>query len=115
MLWLNFRQVFVKAIDCHIPSKMTSTRHNLPWVTPAIRWEIRKKQRLYNKARKNGTASAWADFKKLRLSIDRQIKKAHQTYISDVIGESLKTEDTQPFWTYIKKMSQEVFGISSLT
>ena len=32
-----------------------------------------------------------------------------------MIGESLKSEDTKPFWNYIKKMSQEVFGISSLT
>ena len=114
-LWLDFKQVLSKAMDRHIPSKMSSTRHNLPWVDSTIRRAIRKKQKLYNKARKSGTASAWSDFKNFRRSIDRQIREAHQTYIHNVIGESLKTDNTKPFWNYIKKMKQEVFGISSLT
>jgi hypothetical protein len=32
----------------------------------------------------------------------------------DIIGEALKSEDTKPFWNYIKSVKQEVFGISTL-
>jgi hypothetical protein len=76
---------------------------------------IRRKQRLYNKARKSGSPEDWLKFKSLRRSIDRGIKKAHQRYINEVIGESLKSENTKPFWNYIKSTSQEVFGISDLS
>ena len=98
-----------------IPSKMSSTRHNLPWVDRSIRRVIRRKKRLYKKARKSGSPATWNKFKSLRRSIDRKIKKAHKNYIHDVIGGSLKSENSKPFWNYIKTKSQEVFGISTLS
>ena len=113
-LWQEFQDVLQSAIDSHIPSKMSSTRYNLPWVDSTVRRSIRKKQRLYNKARKSGSRVAWEKFKHLRRSIDKKIKKAHQQYVHEVIGESLKSENTKPFWSYIKSKKQEVFGISTL-
>lgn len=114
-LWTEFQTVLQATIDKNVPSKMSSTRYNLPWVDQTIRRAIRRKQRLYNKARKSGSPDDWLKFKTTRRSIDRGIKKAHNRYINEVIGGSLRSENTKPFWNYIKSTRQEVFGISTLS
>ena len=53
-------------------------------------------------------------FRRLRRLIDRKIRKAHSSYIRDVIGASLKTDNTRPFWNFIKSKRREVSGVSPL-
>ena len=110
-LWDNFQTTLQAAIDKYVPSKLSSTRYNSPWIDQSIRRDIRRKQRLYNKARKSGSSKDWENFKSLR----RLIRKAHNQYVNNVIGESLKSDNTKPFWKFIKSTRQEVFGISSLS
>ena len=74
---------------------------------------IWKKQRVYKKARKRNNKVLWDQFKLLRRRTDRQIKKQYKTYVKDVIGASVHSENTKPFWNFIKTKRQEVFGISS--
>ena len=41
----------------HIPSKLSSTRYNVPWLTSTIRRMCRKKRRLYRRAKSQGNKS----------------------------------------------------------
>ena len=49
--WKDFTKFLGKMMDKNIPSKTTSIRHNLPWLNSSLKRMIRKKQRLYNKAK----------------------------------------------------------------
>ena len=40
------------AIKNHVPTKTISGRWNLPWITPGLRRLMRKKQRVYNLAKR---------------------------------------------------------------
>ncbi len=52
--WQKIKNHLAKMMNDHIPSKFTTTRFNLPWITDLIKWLNRKKkQRLYNKAKKS--------------------------------------------------------------
>ena len=93
---------------------MSSSRFTLPWVTQDIRRQIRKKQRCYNKAKKSGTCNDKDAFRKLRRQTDRVIRKEYRHYVSKVIGGSLETDNTKPFWKFIKAKKQQSFGISPL-
>ena len=48
-----------RIMDAHIPYKMSSSRHNLPWFNRSLRRQSRAKQRLYNKAKRSGNPTHW--------------------------------------------------------
>jgi hypothetical protein len=101
-------------MDTNIPHKMSSAKPSLPWVNASIKRGIRKKRKLYNRARKTGDFATWDKFKDLRRKIDRQMRKLHRDHVHD-IGTSLQSENTKPFWNYVKAIRKEVFGVSPLT
>ncbi|XP_077988548.1 uncharacterized protein LOC144443049 [Glandiceps talaboti] len=111
----EFNQLIQNAMNQHIPSQMSSSRWKLPWINRSIRRDVCIKKRLYKKARKHATLSTWDAFKKHRRNTDRKTRKAKQEYVHDVIGGSLQTNNTKPFWNFIKSSRQEVFGVSTLT
>ena len=50
----DFQQHVEDMLDKHVPtklSKLSSSRKNVPWLTPTIRRMCRKKQHLYNRAK----------------------------------------------------------------
>jgi hypothetical protein len=51
-LWRDFKSVLFTSMDKFIPSKMTSSNHNLPWVDASIRRAVRRKQRLITELEK---------------------------------------------------------------
>ena len=51
----------------HIPTKLSSSRHNVPWLTGEVRKLCRKKRRLYRKAKKASAGQAHKDaYKKVK-------------------------------------------------
>ena len=50
--WTDFKDILTNAIEEHIPSKMLSSRWDVPWLNNDLKRLIRKKQRVYNKAKK---------------------------------------------------------------
>jgi hypothetical protein len=113
-LWEMFKSTLLDSIDKHIPSKMTSARFTLPWVNRDIRKLIRKKQRRYNKAKRTNNWKDKENFRDCRRKIDRAIRKEYRRYVSDVIGGSLESNNTKPFWKFIKAKKQHTFGIAPL-
>lgn len=61
-----FKEIVNDTIKKHIPQKTLGSRWNLPWLTNTITRVIRKKKRLYNKAKRSGNTSDWKNFKDLR-------------------------------------------------
>ncbi len=51
--WQDFKDFVEHILDKHVPTKMTSTRYNLPWFNRQLKRMCRCKQRLYNKAWKS--------------------------------------------------------------
>ena len=48
--------------DKHIPSKASRSVSSVPWITPAIRRKIRRKNATHAKAKKSGSASLFLKF-----------------------------------------------------
>ena len=87
------------ALKNHVPTKTISGRWNLPWITPGLRRLMRKKQRVYNLAKRMQNPQHWKKFKELR-------KTSSGKKNSPFIGKK--------FWTYIKSKRKDNVGISSL-
>ena len=68
---------------------------------------LRKKQRLYRKARRSGTDKSWARFKRHRRSVDRHKRRRHRVFISNVYEPCWKRTIQSPsgiewecFWNF---------------
>ena len=62
--WENFKKILTDARDKFVPSKLSTTRHNLPWYNQKLRRLAKKKQRLFNKAiKKSKTKDDTKQFK----------------------------------------------------
>ena len=68
--------------DKHIPTKLTSTRHNVPWLTPGVKKMCRKKPRLYRRARKTQKPEHKEAFKMAQNETRNALKKSHWSYVN---------------------------------
>ena len=50
-MWVSFNSEVIAAIERFIPTKMTKTKYNLPWKDSSIRRLIRKRDKVYFRAR----------------------------------------------------------------
>ena len=107
-LWTGFTQVIKTSMDKYIPTKMCSSKVKLPWMTDRLRRACNKKRKLYDKARRTGDFELWDKFKETRRKLDRNLRNLRRDYLSNICN-SLKTNNTKPFWRYIKSIYDERF------
>ncbi|XP_038074867.1 uncharacterized protein LOC119742770 [Patiria miniata] len=112
-LWLGFKHALTTAMERHIPTKMTSTNSSLPWFKQSHKCIMRRKRKAYDKARSTGATSDWEIFRQLRRLLDRTLRKSRSKHLLD-LGENLTSNNTKPFWRYIKSLRQSSTGVSTL-
>ena len=103
-----------QAIDKHVPQKQVKPNRKLPWITTQLKRMIRKRERLFKKARRSKLASYWQSYKSYRNSVKKQIQQAHESYVNDVIGGSLEEGNAKSFWNYVKLKRTGSTGIPPL-
>ena len=109
VMWTAVKTTITSALDKHVPTKLTSTRYTHPWVNTNLRRLMRRKQRADRKAKQTGQPRDWVRFKRLQAEVQRSTRKAHRSYMQDVVSADLK-EKPKRFWSYIKSRRQEASG-----
>ena len=74
---------------------------------------MRKKDRLHRRAVRTKDQHHWKALKRQRNSVSNLIKVSHNSYLNDVIGDSL-TENPKKFFSYVKHSRSENLGIPPL-
>ena len=105
----SLTEFITQLISKHVPQKLASMRRIVPWMTRSLRRVCRKKQWLYNKARKK---HSWQEFRSLQRRTTGTLRAARRDYINNILVESLETKDNKPFWSYIKSQHQEICGVA---
>ena len=62
--WLFFKKGLLNIMEKHVPSSLTSTRHNLPWLHRHLKKCIKKKHKLFKKAKTSKSDQAWKKYRK---------------------------------------------------
>ena len=110
----NFITSFIQDLtDKHIPSKTSRSVSSVPWMTSAIRRKIHRKNATHAKAKKSGSAKTKAKFETLRREIIADIRKQHDLYVNNLVGD-VKT-NPKDFNRYInsQKWTPRVFKKSN--
>ena len=96
--------------DKHIPSKTSCSVSSVPWITPAIRRKIHRKNATH--AKKSGSAKIRAEFETLRREIKADIRKQHDLYVNNLSGDV--KADPKDFYQYINSQKKDAQGIPPL-
>ena len=76
-IWSHWSDLYKQILDDHAPVKRIKLRNNqLPWVSPDIQMQIRKRNRLYKKFRRTPTDLNWSNYKVQRNRVTALKKKA---------------------------------------
>jgi hypothetical protein len=110
-LWYTFKTQLESTMNTNIPHKEIQSRNSIPWIRKKERKMQEKKQRLYRQARKT---KKWSNYRSYQKECKRHLRKAEYEYINQNIFEELKTNNTKPFWKYIKSKRQDAEGIAPL-
>ena len=110
-LWLKFKTQLQKSIDTNIPSFMLKKNNSLPWLSPHLKKMLRKKQRMFKKAR---STRNWSGYREYQKYCRRELRKAEWQYINGKILQGLEQKDNKPFWRYIKAKKQDNTGVAPL-
>ena len=101
-------------ITSHVPTKQSSSRHKVPWLTTRLRRMCRKKQRLYNRAKKSRKEHHWSTYKSHKKSTTKALNKARIDYINGILQASLDEGNPKPFWRYIFSQRNDRGGVAAL-
>ena len=87
--WCTIESILINLLNDYVPYRTTKSRHNLPWITNEIKRSMRKRDRLFHRARKSNSNIDWANFRKFRNSVAKSIISSHKNYINNIIGSTL--------------------------
>ena len=116
-LWIKCKSTILDAVEQNVPSKNISGRWHVPWLTPSLKRAIRKKQRLYRKAKQRKTHESWAKFKNFRKATKSKLLEAYNGYVSNLLDTTTNPDHPtlgKRFWSFIKSMKKDNVGISPL-
>ena len=108
--WNALKKQLNDIMDTCILSKMTTTRHNVLWINRTLIRLTRKKQRLFNEAKKKKGSDAWS----CKKQVTQQMRKARSDYVNNIIESCFQEADTKPFWKFIRSKRDENIGVAPL-
>ena len=73
--WETTRDSLQTIMDSTVPSKMSSSKRNLPWITRDLKRKMRKRDQLYKKARRTLTGEGWAAYRRYRNMVAKLTQK----------------------------------------
>jgi len=77
-----FKNAVIDGISQYVPHKSSKPKYKLPWITPTIEREMRRKVRFHRKAVRSKNQQHWNAFKSQRNQVAKLIKESHKRYLN---------------------------------
>ena len=112
-LWNDYRSKLLSLQEKYVPSSKASDNRKLPWINVKVRRCLRRKQRLYNQARKKHDPELWNKYRHMKRATQKLIRQQYWDYINSIVS-SPDDQARKGFWSYVKKLKRDSVGISIL-
>ncbi|KAI8510664.1 hypothetical protein Bbelb_115800 [Branchiostoma belcheri] len=116
-LWLILKDGLTEGVKAYIPHRMTKTKDSYPWINPALKRKIRRRNKAYKNSKRTGRLSDEVKFVKLKHEVQRDLRRAYWKYIEDTITPETEEDNgtcRKKFWKLIKQQRTDHSGIASL-
>ena len=122
VIWVKFKTGFLEAVERFIPSKMTKTKYSLPWIDATIKRLMKRRQKLYLRARKSNDPDVKNHYKRFRAHVQKVERDAYWRHVSNIFTfendpsdpGSNKSGKIKKFWSFVKSLKKDAFGTTSL-
>ena len=112
-MWVEIKTTLLSLTSKHVPSKLTSSRFNQPWVTSAIKRLARKKKRAFRRARSTGQPQDFKKYKELKKSAQTACKQAFNNFVTNIISPE-SSANPKRFWSFINSKRNDRTGVTPL-
>ena len=118
-MWVSFKSEVLSAIERFITSKMTKTKYSLPWIDSSIKRLIRKRDKLYFRARKSSSPDIKNHYKRFRAHVQKSIRDAYWKHVTNIFSFEndspdpdcpRKNEKAKTFWSFVKSLKKTHLG-----
>ena len=109
--WSFFLTNFQNIINDIVPFRTVCQHTRPPWMTNELIQLIRKKNRVYKRAKCYRRNSDWSEYKDLQHKVRHMLKHNHRAYITNIMSSS---KNSKLFWRYMKAKKQDSTGIPTL-
>jgi len=113
-LWSHIKSALLSLLDKYVPSKVVKNSNKQPWVNHHIKQLSRRKKKCYKIAKANNSSSEWLRYKSLKREIQRECRKARNSYMARSLFDPFKSGRKKNFFRYIKSLRKDSCGISML-
>ena len=102
---------------------MTKTKYSLPWIDSSIKRLIRKRDKLYFRARKSSSPDLKNHYKRFRAHVQKSIRDAYWKHVTNIFSLEndspdpdcpRKNEKAKKFWSFVKSLKKDASGINTL-
>ena len=112
----------VEAVERFIPSKMNKIKYSVPWIDATIKRLVKKRHKLYLRARKSKDPDVKIHYKRFRAHVQKVLRDAYWKYVSNIFTlendssdpDTPKHEKIKQFWSFVKSLKKDAYGITSL-
>ena len=108
--WKLLKSHITDTLATHVASKYIRGKHHLPWLSRDLKKILKRKNKLYFKARITQSNDDWRKYKKLKRIAQKQMRKPEWDYVNNILQESLAKKDTKCFWRHVKSKRQDSMG-----
>ena len=98
--WSNWKDLFLTAVQEHIPIKTVGDKNSPPWIDGEVRHLIRKKYAALKKFRLNKSPERKLKLRKLSQNIKYLVRSKHRQYLAKI--EASFKVNPKEFWSYHK-------------
>ena len=100
-------------MEDNVPTKISSSRPNQPWLNTHVKKLVRKKKRWYKKMKNCSSERIKNKYNEIKKSAQRECRRAHSNYLNEVIRED-NDLNNKKLWTYIKGKSRGSASVGDL-
>ncbi len=101
-IWSNWCSEFFTIMKNSIPQKKVSKHKNMPWIQGDLLHDIKKRNRLFKKAKRTNKECHWTAYRLLRNSITVKLRQAKRDYFA----ASASTGDSKDMWSAYKTLTK---------
>ena len=107
--WLNWHSKFLQVMETCIPQALLKARKNLPWLFKPVVQAMRKRNMLFNAAKRSNSPSDWEKYMCVQNKVVAMLRWNKRQYFY-----SLQFATQKDFWKAIKVINKQDTSIPAL-
>ena len=112
-MWSDIKSTLLQILERHVPSKMSSTRFNQPWINTRVKRLTRRKKRSFIKAKRSGKEKDFKRYQHLKKQCRSECKLAYNNFLADIVSPDSENNPKR-FWSFINGKRCDSSGVAPL-